>query len=283
MNSGLRKGLYVLARHQPPIYARHRTNFHKLLKVRQRKWYNLDEVVGVGDQAIWQTEGVQKRAAVRGMFAEIAPTYDLINSLLSFRLHHRWRSLAVTQLRLKDGQKALDLCCGTGDFMRPLRRAVGVTGQVFGLDFCLPMLEIAVKKHVPGPVGLGDACCLPIASEAFDGVSVGWGIRNVPDIDQAHRELFRVLKQGGRFVSLDMALPRNPFVRKFSLWACERLIPRLGSFFGKTQAYTYLPKSTQRFMDRLELRASMERSGFTEVGFKDLFFGNVCVHWGTKP
>jgi demethylmenaquinone methyltransferase/2-methoxy-6-polyprenyl-1,4-benzoquinol methylase len=135
---------------------------------------------------------------------------------------------------------------------------------------------------VPGPVGLGDACRLPIASDKLDGVSVGWGIRNVPDIDQAHRELCRVLKPGGRFVSLDMALPRNPITRQVSNWITNRLIPRLGSFFGKTQAYTYLPKSTQKFMDRQELRASMERAGFSEVGFKDLFFGNVCVHWGTK-
>jgi demethylmenaquinone methyltransferase / 2-methoxy-6-polyprenyl-1,4-benzoquinol methylase len=236
----------------------------------------------MGDQAIWQAEGVQKRAAVRGMFAEIAPTYDLANSLLSFRLHHRWRAFAVRKLQLSRGHKALDVCCGTGDFMRPLHRAVGTSGNVFGIDFCLPMLDIAVKKHVPGPVGLGDACRLPVVCNTLDGVSVGWGIRNVPDIDQAHRELFRVLKHGGRFVSLDMALPRNSFIRKVSHWVSEKLIPRLGSFLGKTQAYTYLTKSTQRFMDRQELTASMERAGFTHVGFQDMFFGNVCVHWGTK-
>jgi demethylmenaquinone methyltransferase/2-methoxy-6-polyprenyl-1,4-benzoquinol methylase len=237
----------------------------------------------VGDQAIWQTEGVQKRTAVRGMFAEIAPTYDLLNSLISFRLHHRWRAYAVSKLRLSAGDKTLDVCCGTGDFMRPLRKAVGTQGRVFGVDFCLPMLELAVKKHMPGPVGLGDACQLPIQGGTLDGVSVGWGVRNVPDIDQAHRELARVLKSGGRFVSLDMALPRNAVVRRFSTWACNRLIPWLGSLFGKTHAYTYLPKSTGLFMSRDELKASMERAGFVDVGYKDMFFGNVCAHWGTKP
>ncbi|HVT12477.1 MAG TPA: bifunctional demethylmenaquinone methyltransferase/2-methoxy-6-polyprenyl-1,4-benzoquinol methylase UbiE [Fimbriimonadaceae bacterium] len=236
----------------------------------------------MGDQAIWQAEGVQKRTAVRGMFAEIAPTYDLLNSLISFRLHHRWRAFAVRKLNLKPGDRALDVCCGTGDFMRPLKKAVGAEGHVFGIDFCLPMLEIAQKKHVPGSVGLGDACQLPIRAGTLNGVSVGWGIRNVPDIDEAHRELCRVLKPGGRFVSLDMAMPRARLVRAASTFTCNRFVPWLGSLFGKTQAYTYLPKSTQRFMTREELKASMEKAGFVDVGFRDLFFGNVCVHWGTK-
>lgn len=237
----------------------------------------------MGDQAIWQAVGAQKRAAVRGMFAEIAPTYDLLNSLMSLRLHHRWRSFAVSRLNLKPGQSALDVCCGTGDFMRPLRKAIGASGKVFGIDFCLPMLELANKKHVPGPVGLGDACRLPVQASVLDGVSVGWGIRNVPDIDLAHRELYRVLKPGGRFVSLDMAVPRNGLIRSVSGFMCNRLLPGLGALFGNTQAYTYLPKSTQRFMSRDELKTSMEQAGFEGVGYKDLFFGNVCVHWGQKP
>ncbi len=236
----------------------------------------------MGDQAIWQAEGVQKRAAVRDMFGEIAPTYDLLNSLISFRLHHRWRAFAVRQLQLKPGGRALDVCCGTGDFMRPLRRAVTKSGEVFGVDFCLPMLEIAQKKGVPGSVGLGDACRLPIQTATLDAVSVGWGIRNVPDIDQAHREIARVLKPSGWFVSLDMARPRNRMVRSVSEWMFNRLVPRLGSLFGKTQAYTYLPKSTQKFMSRDELSSSMTKAGFADVAHQDLFLGNVCVHWGRK-
>lgn len=237
----------------------------------------------MGDQAIWQAEGVQKRAAVQGMFAEIAPTYDLLNSLMSLRLHHRWRAFAVRQLRLHSGNSVLDVCCGTGDFMLPLRKAVGPAGRVFGIDFCLPMLKVAHEKRVPGEIGLGDACQLPVLANTLDGVSVGWGIRNVPDIDQAHRELFRILKPGGRFVSLDMAVPRNRVVRGASRFVSDVFLPRLGAIFGKSKAYTYLPKSTQSFMNREQLKQSMEEAGFTEVGYKDLFFGNVCVHWGTKP
>ncbi len=242
----------------------------------------------MADQAIWQAEGTSKRNAVQGMFAEIAPTYDLLNSVMSLRLHHRWRAYAVRKLNLKPGENALDVCCGTGDFMVPLQKAVGEKGSVVGVDFCLPMLEVAAQKakhQTPKAqrLSLGDACQLPIQSNSFHGVSVGWGIRNVPDIDGAHRELFRVLKPGGRFVSLDMARPRNPLVRIPAEFVTNTFLPWLGAIFGKTKAYTYLPKSTQHFKTRQELQASMEAAGFTQVGFKDLFFGNICVHWGQKP
>lgn len=237
----------------------------------------------MADQAIWQTEGAKKRQAVQGMFAEIAPTYDLLNSVMSLRLHHRWRAYAVKKLNLKAGDKALDVCCGTGDFMAPLAKVVGDKGVVAGIDFCLPMLQKAAGKPGASALSLGDACQLPVQTNSFDGVSVGWGIRNVPDIDAAHRELFRVLKPGGRFVSLDMARPRNPLVRIPAEFVTNTFLPWLGAIFGKTKAYTYLPKSTQSFKTRQELAASMEKAGFTEIGFKDLFFGNICVHWGTKP
>lgn len=233
-------------------------------------------------ESLWKAEGEQKRIAVRQMFADIAPTYDLLNSLMSFRLHYRWRRDAVSRLALAPGDRVLDVCCGTGDFMKPLRRAVGRQGLVVGLDFCLPMLERARDKGAPGFLGLGDACTLPIATDALDAASVGWGIRNVPDIDAAHRELARVLKPGGRFVSLDMATPRQPALRALSDLLFRRGVPVMGRIFGKSQAYTYLPESTQRFRTREELEESMRRAGFEDVGHRDLFFGNICVHWGRK-
>ena len=235
------------------------------------------------EEAIWQTEGARKRSAVQSMFAEIAPTYDLLNSLICLRLHYRWRAFAVRTLDLRPGAKALDVCCGTGDFMVPLSKAVGATGVVAGVDFCLPMLEIAHKKLGTNRLSLGDACSLPIASHTFEGVSVGWGIRNVPDIDTAHQELARVLKPGGRFVSLDMATPKNRAMAAISTWAFQTLVPKIGALFGKSKAYTYLPKSTERFWTREQLAASMERAGLVDVGHKDLMFGNICVHWGRKP
>jgi demethylmenaquinone methyltransferase/2-methoxy-6-polyprenyl-1,4-benzoquinol methylase len=233
--------------------------------------------------AIWNTEGTAKRDAVRDMFGRIAPRYDLLNTLLSFRLHHRWRAYATSLLKLRPGDKALDVCSGTGDFVEPLRKAVGVKGVVVGLDFCAPMLEVGLKKGVPADgLVLADASNLPIASSVFDGVSVGWGMRNVPDIDLAHREIARVLKSGGRFVSLDMAVPRNGFVRGVSRFFSVGVIPRLGSMFGFKEAYTYLPKSTELFATREKLVDSMTRAGFKDCGWKDLMSGNVCLHWGTK-
>jgi demethylmenaquinone methyltransferase/2-methoxy-6-polyprenyl-1,4-benzoquinol methylase len=233
--------------------------------------------------APWTAEGQEKRAAVRDMFAEIAPTYDVCNALMSFSLHHRWRAYAVRLLNLQPGSRALDVCCGTGDFLQPLRKAVGQNGRIVGVDFCLPMLDIASDKKLANGLALGDACKLPVRGASVDAVTVGWGIRNVPDIDAAHQEIARVLKPGGRFVSIDMARPRNGMVGAMSEWLFQHGVPLLGRLFGKTKAYTYLPKSTQRFSTREELKGSMERAGFRDVRYKDLFFGNICIHWGQKP
>lgn len=229
----------------------------------------------------WQAQGGEKRALVRDLFAEIAPVYDRLNSLMSLRLHHRWRAAAVRKLALQNGETALDLCCGTGDFLLPLRRAAGPAGRLVGIDFCEPMLRRARAKDAAAALGLGDACRLPIRDEAVHAVTVGWGIRNVPDIDVAHREIARCLKPGGRFVSLDMAIPRNPLVRIASGWACS-LLPVLGRLVGQKRAYTYLPRSAQLFWSRERLARSMEEAGFSDVGWKDLMFGNICLHWGTK-
>lgn len=234
-------------------------------------------------EPIWQAQGEQKRAAVQRMFGEIAPTYDRVNGLISFSLHHRWRAFAVSLLQLKPGETALDLCCGTGDFVTPLKQAVGAGGSVFGVDFCEPMLSLAHQKFPSVGFSLGDAGNLPVASERCHAVTVGWGIRNVPDIDAAHREICRVLKPKGRFVSLDMAQPQNPLLGSISKWAFNTLVPTIGRIFGRHEAYTYLPKSTERFWSRQELCDSMRRAGFAEVGWKNLFFGNICVHWGVKP
>jgi len=216
------------------------------------------------------------------MFSEIAPTYDLLNGIMSLSLHHAWREECVRIIGLREGESALDLCCGTGDFLKPLRAAVGPKGLLLGADFALPMLEVAGQKPTPADLFLGDACRLAVRTNAVDAVTVGWGIRNVPEPDLAHQEIYRILKPGGRFVSVDMAQPRNPFVRRVSRILFNTLVPWLGSLFGKTKAYTYLPKSTSRFMTRLELKDSMERAGFADVKYRDFFFGNICAHWGVK-
>ena len=240
----------------------------------------------MGDTAIWRTEGEGKRTAVHGMFGSIAGGYDRMNGLMSLGLHHRWRGFAVSRLALREGDRALDVCCGTGDFMLPLRRAVGKGGRVVGVDFCLPMLEGAREKAADprSSLTLGDACRLPMGAGLFDAVSVGWGLRNVPDLDAALHEAHRVLRPGGRFVSLDMARPRNPLVRWAAAFALRRALPLLGKLLRLDgEAYAYLPESTLRFASRETLAAAMRRTGFDDVAYRDLMLGNLCVHWGRKP
>ncbi len=230
----------------------------------------------------WLTAGHEKRSAVQQMFSEIAPTYDRCNAILSLRLHHRWRKAAVDKLHLRAGDTVLDACCGTGDFLDPLRKVVGAQGKIFAYDFCFPMLARADQKDPAAGLALGDACRAPFQSASFEGVTVGWGIRNVPDQDLAHQEAYRVLKPGGRFVSVDMAIPRNPIVRGVSKFVFHTLSPALGALFGAKRAYKYLPESTERFMTREQLAKSMAKAGFVEVQWKDFFFGTICMHWGKK-
>jgi demethylmenaquinone methyltransferase / 2-methoxy-6-polyprenyl-1,4-benzoquinol methylase len=231
----------------------------------------------------WISDESQKSDAVRRLFAKIAPTYDLLNFIMSFSLDGKWRNIAAKKLNLKLGDSALDLCTGTGDFLKPLRKAVGSQGSLIGLDFCEPMIRVAIKKHAPGSFALGDALNLPIQNESLNGVSVGWGIRNVSDIDQVHREIARVLKPGGRFVSLDMAKPENGKVRKFVHTCLSKGVPLLGKLFGKKEAYTYFPQSILHFWERDQLADSMRQAGLIEVTWQNKFFGNICIHSGVKP
>lgn len=230
----------------------------------------------------WDGRGEGKRAAVRDMFAAIAPAYDRLNGVMSLSRHHAWRRAAVATLQLETGDHALDVATGTGDFLPLLRSEVGQEGRVVGSDFCLPMLERARPKS-DAELTLADACALPFQSAAFDGYSIGWGMRNVPDVDAAHREAFRVLKPGGRFVSLDMAQPRNPLVRAVSRFLFRTVVPLLGRLFGAAEAYTYLPESTERFHSREVLADSMRRAGLADVAWRDLHLGNLCIHTGRKP
>lgn len=232
---------------------------------------------------IWEAQGDEKRREVRGMFSAIAPSYDRANALMSFNLHQRWRRFAASKLNLQPGNTVLDLCTGTGDFLSIHRCLVGEAGRLLGIDFCPPMLVQASKKDAHATLSVGDACSIPLASFSVDGVSVGWGIRNVPDIDQAHKEIHRVLKPGKRFVSIDCAEPQSALIRIATGILRTPMLGFLGKLIGSEDAYKYLSESTARFKTREELAASMRSAGFIDVHYKDLMLGNICVHWGTKP
>ncbi|MBI5707103.1 MAG: class I SAM-dependent methyltransferase [Armatimonadetes bacterium] len=261
------------------------------------------------DKAPWRAQGEEKRETVRQMFAEIAPSYDRVNSIMSFSRHRAWREQAVALLNLKMGDRALDICCGTGDFLVPLRKAVafestpspgslrspaspsrgeaGVlvepSGLVVGADYCAPMLQRAAEKLNTKRLSLADACALPFASETFDAVTVGWGLRNLADMGKGLREVVRVLKPGGRFVSVDMAIPDNPLIRGVSKLVSQFGLPTLGRLFGSKDAYTYLPKSAETFATRQQLKESFEAAGLIDVRWKNRLFGNICIVWGRKP
>ena len=235
------------------------------------------------DKKTWELQGEEKADAVQEMFAEITPVYDRMNGIMSLSLHHRWRKNAVQKLELKKGQTAIDICCGTGAFLRPLLDSVGVEGKLIGVDFCEPILEKckdSYGQHVE--LRLADACDLPYENETFDGATMGWGIRNVKDISLALSEVYRVLKPNSRFVCLEMAQPENSIVRLCTHVLFHRVIPVIWKLLGNEKAGQYLSISTNNFISRVELKKSMELVGFKQVQWKDLFFGNITMHWGTK-
>lgn len=230
----------------------------------------------------WLAEGADKRTRVRRMFAALAPRYDLFNSVVSLRRHYTWRAMAVRKLDLKPGDRVLDLCCGTGDFFGPLQKALGGSGHVVGLDFCLPMLDLAAKKHGKDTsLLLGDACEMPVQTGAFDAITVGWGLRNVPDLDAALREMARVLKPGGRMTALDMARPKG-ITRGVKEKLVRAVTPFLGRLFGNRDAYVYLVKSTEHFVSREQMAELLQQAGFVDVRTTDLALGNVCLYWCTR-
>lgn len=233
--------------------------------------------------------GEQKRSYVRDMFARVAPRYDLLNSLLSLRIHHHWREAATREARLRPGDTALDVCTGTADLALRLAREVGSSGMVVGVDFCEPMLQLGLKKarrhshHRQITLVLGDALQLPFASSSFEAVTVAFGIRNVVDIRKAFAEMWRVLKPGGRLVCLEFSLPRRqPFRSMYTLYF-HRLLPCIGGLLSHKDAYTYLPSSVRYFPERENLAQILRQAGFVEVAWRELTFGIVCIHFGVKP
>ena len=221
------------------------------------------------------------------MFAGIAHRYDLLNSVLSFNRHKSWRRHAVRLARLCPGDTALDICTGTGDFALDLYRVVGPTGTVVASDFCAPMVRLGKEKtdrasdHRIGMM-IGDALRLPYRSDLFDAVTVGFGIRNVADTQQAFVEMARVAKPGGRVVCLEFNRPPNPLLRAVIAFYERSVLPTIGGLLSRREAYTYLQASIQRFHSREELTQIMENAGLTDVCVYDLNFGSVCIHLGTK-
>jgi len=231
------------------------------------------------------TGGAEKRSYVRGMFAAIAPSYDLLNHVLSFNFDRGWRKRAVDRLeweRTPDGTY-LDLCAGTLDLAADLARRPGFCGQVIGADFVLPMLALGRGKAGGMHPVTADALELPFADHVFDGATVGFGVRNLSDLATSCHEVARVLKPGARYVVLECSQPPSEPMRSLYFFYFRRMLPFIGSFVSKHEnAYTYLPESVLAFPGPDEVAATMTANGFRDVRYERLFGGIVAIHVGVR-
>ena len=219
------------------------------------------------------------------MFDRIARVYDLMNSVMTAGLHHRWRERAVELAAVLPGDRAIDVATGTGDLALALARRVGPDGEVVGSDFSEAMLDLArAKGEGTSAVRFewANALALPYADGEFAAATVGFGARNFGDLDQGLREMARVVRPGGRVVVLEITTPqRPPLSTFFRLWF-DRAVPLLGRIAGDPDAYAYLPSSVRRFPGPEGLAARMAAAGLRDVRWIVTAGGIIAIHVGTR-
>ena len=208
---------------------------------------------------------------VQEIFDRIAPVYDQLNAWLSFGQHRVWKLMTVKWCNPKPGQKALDVCCGSGDLTQLLAKKVGSQGQVIGLDFSANLLAIAAQRisrqtpHFPIQWLKGDALNLPFEADTFDCATMGYGLRNVTDIPLALSELCRVLKPGGKVAILDFRHPSEDWMQLFQQWYLKTIVVPTANYFQVTEEYAYIYPSLERFPNcRHQVKLAYE-AGFSKV------------------
>lgn len=221
------------------------------------------------------------------MFDRIAGFYDLLNSVMSAGLHHRWRARAVDLAQVGPGSRVLDVATGTGDLALELARRVAPGGEIVGSDFSENMLALARAKPQPAGAQLrfewGDALDLQYETDSFDAATVGFGARNFSDLGRGLAEMVRVVRPGGRVVVLDFTTPTRPPLSFFYRVWFDRIVPQLGRLAGDPDAYTYLPRSVKRFPPPPVLAQELERAGLCEIRYLLTAGGIVTMHVGTVP
>ena len=227
---------------------------------------------------------------IAGMFDGIAGRYDLLNGLLSAGRDRKWRARAVEVLGLPDGATVLDLCTGTADLALALASPRGPATRVLGVDFSAEMLRLGHEKtrrrHPDGTVSLlrGDAEQIPLGDRSVDGVTIGFGIRNVSSPPRALAEIRRVLRPGGRLAILEFGEPTSPPVRAVYLWYFRRLLPMIGRTISRHRsAYDYLPASVGRFYTPPAFCDLLKEVGFKEVRVNPLTLGIVYLYSAELP
>lgn len=234
------------------------------------------------------SQGADREVQVRRIFSEIAPRYDLLNHVLSFNIDRRWRRRAVDRLRWEDtpGGVYLDACAGTFDLSLELARRRDFQGRVVASDFARPMLVEGQGKLEGAPVTAvcGDTLRLPFPDATFHGATVGFGVRNLADLDRGLREFRRVLRPGGRLVILEFTTPPNALVRGGYHLYFHRILPVVGRIVsGHPWAYRYLPESVKEFPGPEGLAERMLGAGFGEAHWERVTFGIAAIHVGRVP
>jgi len=220
--------------------------------------------------------GTLEPEAVRTMFDRIAPVYDRMNRLMTAGLDRRWRERTAQRV-VRPGDRVIDAACGTGELA--LADLLAGAGQVVGVDFSKPMLERARQKSGAIEWVHGDLSRLPFPDAGFQAATVGFGLRNVADLDGALRELRRVLEPGGRLGVLEITRPRGLVATFYRLWF-DLLVPLAGKLLPGGSAYTYLPASVRRFHTPEELAGRIARAGFEQIGYRLFAGGIVALHTG---
>jgi demethylmenaquinone methyltransferase/2-methoxy-6-polyprenyl-1,4-benzoquinol methylase len=231
--------------------------------------------------------GSERAAKVNDLFARIARRYDFLNDLQSFGLHRRWKRRVVNLAQIKAGDRALDLCCGTGDITFALaQRGAAATG----LDFSLPMLEVAAQRLDGAKLKIenlkfiqGDAQQLPFPENSFDVVTVGYGLRNLTSWERGVDEMFRVAKPGARLIVLDFGKPLNALWRSIYFTHLRLSVPLIGLLFcGNAQAYAYILESLKHYPAQLAVAEKMEALNLKNVRVINLLGGAMAINYGEK-
>jgi len=234
-----------------------------------------------GDAVEDAAAGTLPETQVRAMFDRIAGVYDVMNSVMTAGMHHRWRERAADLARLSPGDAALDVATGTGDLALELARRVAPNGHVVGSDFSEGMLELARAKSTAIRWEWGNAQDLKYDSDSFDAATVGFGARNFSDLGAGLREMARVVRPGGRVVVLEITTPQKPPLSFFFRAWFDTVVPALGKVAGDSDAYTYLPSSVRRFPGPRDLAAELAAAGLRDVGWILTAGGIIAIHHGT--
>lgn len=229
----------------------------------------------------------ERERYVQDLFRRVAPRYDFLNRLLSFRRDVGWRRFTAGHSGLQSGDKALDVATGTGDLAFDLAKVVGAEGEIVGLDFSAEMLAIAREKAEDNGKAprctfvQGNALDLPFEDDAFAAATIAFGLRNVVDRERALLEMRRVVRPGGRVLVLEFSQPVWPPFRHLYLFYFQRILPFIGRLVqGDKDTYQYLPDTVLQFPDQEALAGTMRQLGFTDVRYYNLTGGISCLHVG---